>query len=472
MKLLVKVIISIAIFIFNINAYSQKARQTLVGVVLDSVNRNPISYATISAGRDYTFTNVDGEFIFKLNSDFDSVNISHIGYKQLKIAVNNVISQTNLTFELAPQALELNEIVIKSEKIKQKAKDIVERAIGKIEDNLLYDFGADALYRQIHYFNNVPKKKKEYVRLLEAGIRLNYSPQRVNTEILEIRRSDDLRFDRSSRAKSAEKRIETEKAGNNVSNFLKLDYQRNREEDVTQLNFNKEILGLGNLNSGFVKRHKFKIDTVVKSNKDWVYIIKILPTKKSIDLLRGLKRFMLLPVGKLYIRGSDYAIIQMEYSYIVNPKKAKPNFSYGLTQLAIGGNILFSDKLIFQSIDDKVSLSYLVRDIYDVQAAGGSNIAFVPNIGSKASGNREENGFFRVRKELIINNIYKDSKDSFFSHYTKKYDNLVPLTYSYNETFWQNFNFIKQTAEEKKLTRHLETYRPLVEQFNDGSKPY
>ncbi|MEM6524382.1 MAG: carboxypeptidase-like regulatory domain-containing protein [Bacteroidota bacterium] len=463
----------ILLFIDISTLYAQEGnRQIIKGKVLDFETGDPVAYSTISCGKESTFSNTDGDFIFKLPPGLDSLIISHIGYRSLYIAVSSLNSYQNDYFRLHSDTLKLAEIIIQSKKIKENAKDIVKQASARIESNLLQDFGADAFYRQIHYFNNVVENKYQYLRLLEAGIRLNYNGQNLSSEIFEIRSSDDMRFAKNFKLNSKSKKRENESNGHRLENFLKLDYLRFKDVNFHEFKFSEEVIGLGSLNDKFIERHKFKLDTIISNNGNWVYVIKVLPSKKSVDLLSRIKKFMVIPIGKLYIRGSDYAVLQMEYSYIINPEKTKSNFSYAVTQMMIGGRIVFSDKLLYSNYNGKTYLSSIRRDIYDTQALGGNNVAIYRNLGGRESMNKEADGFFRVSKELIINNVYITPQSSVFHNRESQYQNLTPLTHTYNRSFWRNFNSTKSTEKETKLIRDLEVNRSLEEQFEDNNKSY
>jgi len=79
--------------------------------VTDSITRYPISYATISFGNgNGIFADDEGQFYFtkKLYPDIDSLYISALGFKNLKIATNNLPDQ----LFLLPQVDELDEVII------------------------------------------------------------------------------------------------------------------------------------------------------------------------------------------------------------------------------------------------------------------------------------------------------------------------------------------------------------------------
>ncbi len=97
--------------------------QTVLGqyyTVLDSVQKSPISYATISFGNgNGTFADADGKFQFskKWYPDIDSLYISALGHKETALATKSLPEQILLVQDIA----ELKEVIITAEK-KRKYK--------------------------------------------------------------------------------------------------------------------------------------------------------------------------------------------------------------------------------------------------------------------------------------------------------------------------------------------------------------
>ncbi|MFD0963737.1 hypothetical protein [Pseudofulvibacter geojedonensis] len=92
----------------------------------------PVSFATISFGNgNGIFADDEGKFIFtkKLYSDIDSLFISSIGYKELRVATENLPS----TLFLEPSQEELDEVIVNS---KPKGKFKIE----ELEPNLHEDY--------------------------------------------------------------------------------------------------------------------------------------------------------------------------------------------------------------------------------------------------------------------------------------------------------------------------------------------
>lgn len=102
---------------------------------MDSTSKYPVSYATISFGNgNGIFADDEGMFLFNrtLYPDIDSLFISALGFKPLKLASDNL----NKTLLLQPKIDELNEVVIEvvSKKIKDKPYK-TERLKPYLDDN-------------------------------------------------------------------------------------------------------------------------------------------------------------------------------------------------------------------------------------------------------------------------------------------------------------------------------------------------
>ncbi len=88
--------------------------------VRDSVQNNPISYATISFGNgNGTFADADGNFQFSKRwyPDIDTIYVSAIGFKELALATKSIPKKIFLTQDVS----ELKEVIVTAEK-KRKYK--------------------------------------------------------------------------------------------------------------------------------------------------------------------------------------------------------------------------------------------------------------------------------------------------------------------------------------------------------------
>ena len=116
---------SISVFFITFLIYSLSFGQT---TIIDKENRNPISYATVSFGNgNGIFADDEGKFFFtkKLYADIDTLFISALGYKDFKIATNNLTD----TVELIPFEDALDEVLIRYRPKGKSKKEILKPTV-------------------------------------------------------------------------------------------------------------------------------------------------------------------------------------------------------------------------------------------------------------------------------------------------------------------------------------------------------
>jgi len=95
----------IGLLLFTFYSWAQNIR------IVDSLNQNPIAYATIGFGDGLgTFANETGDFIFSKEqySDIDTLHISSIGYYEKKIPISELSQRVFLN----PERTVLEEVVL------------------------------------------------------------------------------------------------------------------------------------------------------------------------------------------------------------------------------------------------------------------------------------------------------------------------------------------------------------------------
>lgn len=116
------------IIFFSISGFSQ---EILKGILFDESTNEPLPFATIYLfpSKEYTITNEDGAFVIKQNVQFDSIQISYIGYKTKFITLSNL--KNNNKIFLLPKTYELAEITIKSRNDKNYIIKLLSQVIEK-----------------------------------------------------------------------------------------------------------------------------------------------------------------------------------------------------------------------------------------------------------------------------------------------------------------------------------------------------
>ena len=112
-----RVCLTVLLFIVTSMAFSQKE---LTGQVVDAVTNQPLQGATVSALHSKTngITNQNGTF--SLPEKTDSIEITSVGYRTLKLTVN----EEKLLILLSPTFGNLDEIIVSGNREAQKRTDV------------------------------------------------------------------------------------------------------------------------------------------------------------------------------------------------------------------------------------------------------------------------------------------------------------------------------------------------------------
>src|SRR5690606_34246504 len=100
------------------------------------------------------------------------------------------------------------------------------------------------------------------------------------------------------------------------------------------------------------------------------------------------------PLGKIFIRAKDFAILKMEYSYVLNPKK-RGTIDYEIFKSIMGSDVMFSTTVMYREIEGKMYLMYMRKKERDPVSASYQK--------RRESGYTE--GYFFMERELLVNEI-------------------------------------------------------------------
>lgn len=118
----------IYIFLFLICSFPTIAQQTIMGIVTDAENGNPLSNVQIVIRKDrailqYTHSDKIGEFSIKKSSTPETLlTFSHVGYKNVEMKVADITDRVRI--KLYPQSFTLHEVTIKAPKIRAQGDTI------------------------------------------------------------------------------------------------------------------------------------------------------------------------------------------------------------------------------------------------------------------------------------------------------------------------------------------------------------
>ena len=292
------------------HGYGQEVK-IFEGRIEDHSTGDPLAFVNITVGNIGMYSNLDGNFKLLVPTGIQNasstVEISSVGYKTIRLLLDTIKSTNTYRIRMEPDIYELDEVVITGKSIKIDAKDIVKKAIGNLSNYINTDeYILETFFKQSHYYVKILSREKKYLRYLEAALLLKSDTSQHNFKsiVKEVRKSNDYRdsysFDQPDEA------INKEDQNFNFENdFLTIDYARPYMVTQKEYSYVYDLLDpiVGNLNNNFVYRHKFKLNTITKYNDRLVYVIDVLPSKKStVTEIKVLKDFF-IPKGRLYIAG-------------------------------------------------------------------------------------------------------------------------------------------------------------------------
>lgn len=431
------------------------------GNVASSESGIALESAAVRSNNSGVYTNADGSFKLFVSKQ-GLISVSHVGFSTISIASDTLTDNKDYKILLRPAITELNEITINARII--KAEEIVTKAIGNLPhllDN--NEFVLEALYRQTHYSIIPSVNVKKYTYFSEAAVLLHHlmSESTYQPIVKEIRRSNDSRYSSYNRVTSddiakEERRLEL------ANGFLELDYTRYREPLKTDNLFWNPNPILCRLDRRFVKSHEFSVDSIVSwDNKD-VFVIRVLPSKRSkkVETYLGVSPYV--PEGLLYITDEDFHILEFHYAYVNKQTYSSNNLSANLLQYVSQGDYFFKDVVKYRMYNNKLYLSYFMREARDNTYGGGLNES---GLVKSQSVDEDDFRYYRLKRELIVNRINTDTKTLSASYLTPRYKTLFPKVYEYNKTFWMNFNTTLIDKLEKKILDDLGQGISLEKQF-------
>ena len=435
----------------------------LTGKITDE-SSEPIPFASIAIAEHQlgTISNNDGAFEFLIPSNIKkgSVLIRALGYKSKTINISNIPEKSDSLL------IQLNKVIINLDEIKVKANPEASYIVEQAFKNYYTNF-PDKPYISKGYVRHLEKNKISSKWLIEAAVDIyepgwNISSELIKTNITEIRRSIDIRnIDTTSvyyyylnknknfshnkayaLSKKWEELSNTEiKDAINYFDYQKSNYNRifNNDNNPLRNYMNKDAI----LDKKLLKKHTFKLDTILFSNSDKIFKIKISPSNPPAKLNKQLdsKR---LPVGWLYVRDNDFAI--MQFDYMLLRKNAQDLIS------RIKGSRLSSFFSIrFTEYESKMYPQYI--SLKTPKVLNLNNI--LTDLAQKE--NAEPDDLYFLEQEITISKTITDSQQvQKQSNNRNKWDDNLFTKRKFNPEFWQTYNTTTETEKEKKQRIELE----------------
>jgi hypothetical protein len=444
---------------------------------LSKPNKEPIPYASVilngtSLG---TISNGNGNFELALPVDKTSqqITISCIGYKSEQFSVDSLMKVQESgripIILLTEHSYQLQEVIVGKQEILKDAKLIFDKAIGELQNTI-----ADQAHIGKFYFRQSHRDESSMKRLIEAAVSIydpgiTYNIEECKYNIDQLQSSLDNREIDFKRLLGFYQYIERKKDITEDSLLVNTESHTNPEVqqrliralDNNKASFSKFftctnmiraaqkdkrrgskkanpwfVNGGPFISKTFMKKHRFKLDSIMLYNGEPAYKIKILPNKKYTGMEGQEKKFM--PIGIAYIRLKDYALFGLDYGHITNPNY-KGFKAAGKRHGAFKGRYRYHYhfKIRFKKYKDKLYLNYLYSKRGDYN-------------------NRISGGWQYVIQEMANTEIINDPKiiEAQLNQLEWKGDHYEKLPY--NKEFWDNYTIMLPTTKQENLKKNLQ----------------
>lgn len=284
---------SCVLLIFNFFYNKAPAQDSILfkGVILNSINSQPIPYVNIlNKGTSNGFvTNEEGEF--QLNIIFkkgDSLLFSCIGYNSVILSINIIKEQRIHSVSLSPATYSISEIVIRPN---INPIEIVKKAIENVKLNYnTSPFIIDGYYRE--YI----KENKEYGRLIESEISV-YNKGYTEQPHFNIKTHENEDFKILAFRKS--------------NDFIKCFPEFKNLNHLKSLFAENPILYYdAPINTKNINNFSFKIDSLAYYENELYYVISFYSEKTK---------------GLLAINSIDYSVLSLDVSNNITSSIPLPN---------------------------------------------------------------------------------------------------------------------------------------------------
>lgn len=243
-------------FSFNLTSQNQFS---ISGVIFDKKTKNPLPFASVvyikkSLG---TTSDINGNFSFTIFNakKTDTILISHIGYKTLKLQVSEINKIKNIA--LLENTNSLKEIIIKT-KSNLKLKKFIKETILNYNNNKKQE-----PHIAIAHYREKAKKNSKYIMFMESVGYSVYAGKTNNTSQL----SNYKFFNKLSRAYVNHPKWKAYKK--NEKNLTKETINPSGGSNLNAFRYT-EIYGV--LSKKNINRYKFKVDSTFFIKDDLVYV--------------------------------------------------------------------------------------------------------------------------------------------------------------------------------------------------------
>ncbi len=380
---------------------------TITGKVVDLETKEALTFASIGIiGKPIgLITNQQGEFDFHIPADMrnDILVVSMLGYKSYEAPVWSLLSDHPIVVEMQAASILLKEVVVTDS---LKPEEILRLALSRIEVNYpMEPFQMDGFYR------DVKKLGGTYISLLEAAVKIYDEDYRAPRNKFKLRERVALVEVRRSLGYNNKFTAFFDK-DNLLEDLLLHNNVRYRQFPDEDIFFNSLEFEDGTLYNG---REVF----VVSHTRD--YLLRV------------------------FIDKATYGILHLEY---VNERHS----DLEKKRLLESRFVKIKRTIDFKFFEGKLFLNYLT-------------------VTSQVNWYDRETGKLKfeteLQRQLLINHIYPKPSGRIGLRQKMRNYGLQFQDQSYNRTFWDNYNVIKESPLDRKIIEDLEKEAPLEKQFKD-----
>jgi hypothetical protein len=400
-------IIFLALGFVITSLFAQNSPLRISGSITDSQTGEPLPYATVSvAGKAIgTISNTDGSFDFRIESPVPGDTLIVSMIGYARIKIRLTSSLIDHSFKLVPLPVQLDEVVVVS----------IDEIFAKVKAHVKDNYPSDK-YQLECFYREIKKQRDTYRSLLEAAIV-------IEDNGYDHQKSSESVFIREIRGSS--------KFINQYSAFF--------QED----NLLRETLGLNAVrhpasDPSVFGKHPYKLKHMDKLMERPVYVL-VSDTSNGEHWQRT-----------LYVDTETYAIYRSEETVFKHSRFWKMTDNDSIDMRLSKGTSTFD----FRAVNGRLYLNFIRHDV---------EVEYV-NRATKQLLDR-----FTIINELMTTDIHARGDAGTRQLSPVKNYALEQQVTPYNESFWNNYNAIRQTQLEAQVMKDLVKDASLKEQFMQSS---
>ncbi|HET8737848.1 MAG TPA: carboxypeptidase-like regulatory domain-containing protein [Pricia sp.] len=485
--------------------------QNLGSIIVDSVTKKPVPYATVQLNNKGMITNEEGRFKFSFDENVeetDSLFISSIGYASIGKPLSEF---TDSLILLRPKAIELQEVIVSNKKY--TPREIIEKVADNIEINYYTDFTKKRLFLRETYQNEILKTDYELKESTIPAFNKNFFDNLIRTVPKRNIYYTEMLGDLYGNDDPDDQKLDLIKASEMYNKDMELDFEKLEEKfnDIVRKNIKSD--SYFKIKSGWFFGTKIDADEMGGLFKEEIDSTDVAVLNKRLEEEKKQKEenrkyfstnkrrtlgnlFENLPIfddtdydvifkpgrydltlehftylgdqavyviafvpdgspefkGRLYINADDFALIRMDF------ENTEPLRDFSLLGISVNQYLVKGSFLFAKGEDEKYHLRYC--DIVKGVRVGANRPLKIIEKNKNVKGRRKQNelsmevdfAFGNInRYELVVFDEAAITEEQFESF---KQNNEVLPTYmpNYDPEFWKGYNIIEPNRAIKEFT--------------------